>query len=121
MKTIMKAHKHLDQKAEALAQKHSHRLLQMRQRAMQHQRRSPWWLNPLAMMAVPAAAVAILVVSLWTPGVMLNEQQPAQPLAVKTPAGIPAWVADTQVPVEVLENIQFYEWLSHELKRKKHS
>ncbi len=112
----MKANKYLDQQAENLAQRHQARLDSMRKNALAQQRQIVWWLNPIAMMAVPAATMAILVVSVWTPDVLLNEIEPV-PVA-QTAEKIPAWVADTQVPVEVLENIKFYEWLSHELNKK---
>ena len=111
----MKANKYLDQQAEDLAQRHQIRLNAMRKKALQPQRQTVWWLNPIAMMAVPAATVALLIVSVWSPDT-LKQAEPI-PLA-QTAEKIPAWVADTQVPVEVLENIKFYEWLSHELNKR---
>jgi len=121
----MKANKYLDQQSEVLAQRHQKRLQSMRETALQHQRQTAWWLSPFAMMLVPAATVALLVVSVWTPELLLNETMPEAEIAqvvnkvpANMPSNVPAWVADTQVPVAVLENIKFYEWLSHELNKK---
>jgi len=117
----MKANKYLDQQAEILAQRHQKRLQSMRETALQHQRQTAWWLSPFAMMLVPAATMALLVVSVWMPGFFLNEITPSTEMVQlknDLPNNAPAWVADTQVPVDVLENIKFYEWLSHELNKK---
>lgn len=103
----------LDQLAQRLEQKHRRRLEAMTRSALQTQRPAPhlqWlhtaWMKP-AMVTAFAASLALAAVLLG----YLPEKQAIEPATV---AAMPEWVKDTDVPLTLLENIAFYDWLSQQ-------
>ena len=114
------ARRHLDQRAEALAQKHHRRLRQMTQTALEsrQRRRASIWRNPAFGVAAAAAFSVTLAISALLlrpdsatlPGDMTAQAPPAQTPAWLT--RLPGWVRDTETPLDLLENYAFYRWLA---------
>ncbi|WP_287600046.1 hypothetical protein [Thiothrix sp.] len=103
----------LDQFAQRLARKHQVRLEAMTRSALQVQpatARLSWlhkaWMKP-AMATAFAASLALAAVLLG----YLPEKKAIEPAAF---AAMPEWVKDTEVPLTLLENIAFYDWLSQQ-------
>ncbi|MBU0656975.1 MAG: hypothetical protein KJ914_17770 [Gammaproteobacteria bacterium] len=111
----------LDQLAQHLEQKHRHRLEAMTRATLQTPppavRRS--WLHPALMrplrlrsttttMVMAFAASAALAAVLLA---FLPEKSPTLPVTLAT---LPDWVKDTDVPLTLLENMAFYDWLSQQ-------
>lgn len=103
----------LDQLAQRLEQKHRTRLDAMTRAALQAQQpppRVPWlsavWMKPAMITAFTASIAAAAVLLVYLPG-----KKPAEPA---TFAALPAWVTDTDIPLTLLENIEFYDWLSQQ-------
>ena len=103
------ASKHLNHKAEKLAQKHRQRLNEMTEVALTtSSRRSFSWLAPQPVMALATLVVAVSVY--W----MLPSAEHSAPPPAMQMAVIPDWVLDDQVPLEVLESPEFYQWLAQQ-------
>lgn len=101
------ASKQLDIKAEQLEQRHQKRLNAITETAlMTSSRRS---LNLFASQPVLAFATLVLAVSVyWMLPPSENNTLPSAPQM----AIIPDWVLDDQVPLELLESPEFYQWLA---------
>ncbi len=103
------ASKQLDHKAEQLAQKHRQRLNEMTEVALTtSSRRSFSWLAPQ-----PALALATLVIAVSIYWMMPSPENDLLPPAPQV-AVIPDWVLDDQVPLEILESPEFYQWLAQQ-------
>ncbi len=111
------ARRHLDQRAEALAQKHHRRLQQMTQAALESRQRrhASIWRNP----AFGVAAAAAFSVTLAISALLLRPDSATRPddmsAQARTPAWLerlPGWVRDTETPLDLLENYAFYRWLA---------
>ncbi len=109
-----KLNKRLDQHSQELSYKYQRRLHDMTQLAIEQ--KSAYTLSsffaslvkPMPMMALASIFSFAVVVSLF-----LDEKKVYNSTAVlQTKADIPAWVKDTDVPLDVLENLDFYVWLS---------
>jgi len=100
----------LDRKAEQLAGRHSRRLDEMSETALQAKTgRAPGWLLPRPALALASVFIAVLIY--WMlPGPDRNTTAPAARVAV-----IPDWVLDEQVPLEILEAPEFYRWLADQM------
>lgn len=105
--------KQLDQLAQHLEQKHRTRLDAMTRAALQAPQPTPrgqWlsavWLKPAMITAFAASIATAAVLLVYLPG-----KKPAEPA---TFAALPAWVTDTDIPLTLLENIEFYDWLSQQ-------
>lgn len=103
----------LDRLAQRLEQKHRTRLDAMTRAALQAPQATPcvqWlsavWLKPAMITAFTASIAAAAIVLVYLPG-----KKPAEPA---TFAALPAWVTDTDIPLTLLENIEFYDWLSQQ-------
>lgn len=109
-----KLDKQLDQHSQKLAYKHLQRLHDMTKLAVY--KKSTYTLNsffaslvkPVPIMALASIFSFAVAVSLFLDG--RKGQTPTAMLQAK--ADIPAWVKDTDVPLDVLENLDFYVWLS---------
>ncbi|MDX9987402.1 MULTISPECIES: hypothetical protein [Thiothrix] len=113
--------KQFDQLAQHLEQKHRHRLEAMTRTALQTPPPSTclsWlhlvWIKPLrlrsattVMVSALAASAAIAVVLL----IVLPEKSPTPPATLVT---LPDWVKDTDVPLTLLTNMDFYDWLAQQ-------
>ncbi len=100
----------LDEKARHLARRHQRRLESITNEALAPTRRRP---APL----LPVAAVATLVVAVS--GYLLMPNDAASPeMAAATPAPLPGWVVDDEVPLELLEQPDFYRWLAEQLPQE---
>ncbi len=107
----------LQQSAEQLAQKHRQRLHRMTREAVYGKAastRPAWFSTWRTWVALPVLSLPGIAL-LW----QLNQQTGAprtQPrLALED--SVPAWVQDTEVPLAVLHNYDFYQWLEHELDK----
>ena len=117
----------LDDSAAQLAQRHRQRLHRMTHEAVYGQRphrmrHGAWW-RPALATGLPLAvfvSVALLLQPATQPQAPDTVAQVTPALPAKVPAKVPAWVQDTGVPLAVLENIEFYQWLEHELDKKHH-
>ena len=122
-KTKYKASELLQQSAEQLAQRHQQRLHQMTREAVYGNAVSPrnnLWCGLRWPVAVATPALAVLGVALiWQLSQQTANNQPAPQMAAG--GDIPAWVQDTEVPLAVLQNIEFYQWLENELDNPNHS
>jgi hypothetical protein len=100
--------KQFDQLAQHLGQKHRHRLETMTRAALQIPppitRLS--WMKP-AMLTAFAASATLAVVLL----IVLPEKSPTPPATLVT---LPDWVKDTDVPLTLLTNMDFYDWLAQQ-------
>ena len=103
----------LDQLAQRLEQKHRLRLDAMTRAALQAPQPAPrvqWlsavWLKP-AMITAFTASIAVAVVLL----IVLPEKSPTPPATLVT---LPDWVKDTDVPLTLLTNMDFYDWLAQQ-------
>lgn len=109
----------LQQSAEQLAQRHRRRLHEMTRQAVYGQSATvSWWSKRYwpAAIAVPALSLMAVVLVL-----QIERQTQPSPATLASNLDIPAWVEDTDVPVAVLQNMQFYQWLEHELDNPNHS
>ena len=103
----------LNQREQALAKKHYYRLQQMTERAIQAPQKKP--LVPLASWIKPTFATAFSIL-LITTVVFLYQYEEEKPLtsSLTTLPELPVWIADTDIPVTLIENIDFYHWLSQQ-------
>ncbi len=106
----------LDQKAKELAFKHQKRLHEMTALAVNQQSAYTFpsliasFLKPAPMMAL--ASVLSVAVAL---SIFLGKQDVQKSSGiVQARADMPAWVKDTDVPLDILENMDFYVWLSQQ-------
>lgn len=104
--------KKLDQLAQRLEQKHRTRLEAMTRAALRTPRPSRHasrWQFPCLkpVMATGLAASAAIAALLW---LSPREQTPA----MAGMAALPEWVADTGVPLTLLANMDFYDWLARQ-------
>lgn len=123
-KTKYKASELLEQSAEQLALRHQQRLHQMTREAVYGKRaassRHNLWRGLRRPVAVATPALALLgVVLIWQLSQQTTNNPPALQLAADK--NIPAWVKDTEVPLAVLQNIEFYQWLENELDNPNHT
>lgn len=100
----------LDRLAQRLEQKHHARLEAMTRAALQAQRPAPrfQWLSAAWMR--PAFATAFVLaasITLWVAYQTGKRASDAPALAQ-----LPTWVEDTQVPLTLLENMDFYDWFA---------
>ncbi len=120
--TNMKPTQLLQQSADQLAQKHQQRLHQMTRQAVYgaatEVRAARPWLRWPTLIAAPLASVLTIVV-VWQLSQQLDTDT-MQPTMVAD-STLPAWVQDTEVPVAVISNIEFYQWLEDELDKQDHS
>jgi len=122
-KTRYKASELLEQSAGQLAQRHQQRLHRMTRQAVYGKRTAPastrWrrlrW--PVTVTAPVLSVMAVIVV--W----QFSQPGKVTPTAATPPVAaveaVPAWVQDTRVPLAVLQNIEFYQWLENELDKTK--
>ena len=113
---------YLDQKAQKLAEKHQQRLETISKQALSHQRIHPpsnflsFFLSSLfkrLLTPAPMMAVAsIFVLSLAIPYFFESADKQLSSHALQVNAKLPTWVKDTEVPIALLENLDFYVWLS---------
>lgn len=110
----------LDQLAQRLEQKHRTRLEAMTREALHTQpaTRLPWlhpaWLKPLRLRSATATMVTAFAASAALAAVLLVFLPEKPPTAPVTLATLPDWVQDTDVPLTLLENMAFYDWLSQQ-------
>ncbi len=100
----------LDRRQQALANKHSARLHRMTQEALQLQPSpsSLWqsaWLKP----TVATAFSLMLVTSI----IFLNPAN-KKTHTLELDSHLPEWVTDTEVPLTLIENLEFYDWLAQQ-------
>lgn len=110
---------YLDQRQQTLTQKHQGDLHRITQNALQS-RHNKWSGN----WAKPALATAFSIM-LVTTIVLLRptEEQPeslnqlaehSTLLPTTLPSTLPEWLADTDVPLTLIESFEFYDWLAHQ-------
>jgi len=112
----LRAVNYLDQKELSLAQKYQQRLNKITTLALSNvslYSLSLWvkqWLTPAPMMAVASVfAISVAVVFYFE-----QQGQLLPPDNLQVNAKLPTWVKDTDVPLELLENMDFYVWLSQQ-------
>ncbi len=96
---------YLDQRKQQLTQKHQRRLQRMTVEAIQSREHSwhiPWKL-------VMASAFSIMLIATTAFLKKPETEQPSQP-----DMSLPAWVMDTEVPLTLIENLEFYDWLAQQ-------
>ncbi|HHJ35129.1 MAG TPA: hypothetical protein ENJ87_05130 [Gammaproteobacteria bacterium] len=112
--------------AEKLADLHQQRLHQMTREAiygLPEKRYQPdnvslrFGMNAWSVAVPVFSLVAILLV--WR--MIQQPQVVSQPPPLASKENVPAWVKDTDVPVAVIENIEFYQWLERELENENRS
>ncbi len=99
---------YLDRRKQALTHKHQRRLQRMTREAMLS-RAKPWhssWVKPAL-----ATAFSVMLVTTF---VLLKEGTENVPNPVLQDADLPAWVTDTEVPLTLIENLEFYDWLAQQ-------
>lgn len=107
------AKKRLNERKQALAKKHHYRLQQMTERAIQAPQKKP--LVPLASWIKPTFATAFSIF-LITTVMFLYQYEAEKPITASLAPlpKLPVWVTDTDTPVTLIENIDFYHWLSQQ-------
>jgi len=106
----------LNQSAEKLAAKHQQRLESMTLAALQKAEKKPLFESFLFLLPQPAyAAAALLLISAGV-GWMTLQNQSNELIESQTTAQLPEWLSDDQVPMELLENPEFYQWLANQPK-----
>jgi hypothetical protein len=106
-KTPITPNEYLDQHTQRLAKKHQRRLQTMTFEAIDSlpkKRRSIWFKPVLA----SAFTVAIIATTL----LLQNTEKPIVATA------LPAWVMDTETPVTLIENLDFYDWLAQQTEQQ---
>ncbi len=99
----------LDHKTRQLAEKHRQHLDEMTEAALATSPRYSFnWLIPQAALAVAALVVTVSIY--W----MLPPAENSTPQPTMQVAVIPDWVLDDQVPLEILESPEFYQWLAQQ-------
>ena len=101
----------LNSRQQTLADKHHSRLVKMTQEALQPQE-NIWrslWMKP----ALATAFSLLLVTSI----VILNSPE-KQTGSVTPDVNLPEWVTDTEVPLTLIENLEFYDWLAQQPENK---
>ncbi len=105
----------LQSSAERLAQKHQQRLHQMTREAVYGKaKKQPFQFGMFSKVAVSVFSFALLVF-LWQAQPLQNHPPGIENIASST--DVPQWVKDADVPVAVLENLEFYQWLEKELEK----
>jgi len=106
----------LNQSAKNLAAKHQQRLENMTTAALQKAAKKPLLESFLFLLPQPAyAAAALLLVSAGV-GWMTLQNQSNELIESQTTAQLPEWLSDDQVPMDLLENPEFYQWLANQPK-----
>jgi len=113
----------LQQGADKLAAAHQQRLHQMTRAAVYGAKpdralsaSGPSWFRENAWTVVAPVFSLSLLVLVWQLVQQADVAIPSPPLALKEP--VPDWVKDAEVPVAVIENIEFYQWLEKELQNE---
>ncbi|MDQ7015740.1 MAG: hypothetical protein Q9N68_05110 [Gammaproteobacteria bacterium] len=111
---MKKANELLNQSAHKLAEKHQQRLRQMTLEALELAEKKPF-LNSLRFLLPPPAyaAAALLFISAGFGWLSLQNSSESESQIV---AQLPEWLSDEQVPMELLENPDFYQWLAKQPK-----
>ena len=112
----MKAYDYLQQSAEQLAKKHQQRLHQMTRVAVFGERKKQTFHFDLFTKVASVTFALLLMVVVWQVKPLQDASLSIDKHALNS--DIPQWVQDTNVPVVVLENIEFYQWLEKELEGK---
>jgi len=113
---MKKVNKLLDQSAQRLAAKHQQRLESMTSAALQKDEKKPLFELFLFLLPQPAyTAAALLLISAGF-GWMTLQNQSNEIIESQTTAQLPEWLSDDQVPMELLENPEFYQWLAKQPK-----
>lgn len=96
---------YLEGRKQELSQKYQRQLYRMTQEALQSQKNNAQksWFMP-----VMAATFSILLV---TTLVLLNTSDQS---SEQTETDLPTWVTDTNVPLNLIENLEFYDWLAQQ-------
>lgn len=96
---------YLEGRKQTLTQKHQRHLHRMTQEALQSQENNNQksWFKP----AMATAFSVMLVTTL----VLLNTSDKS---SEQSETDLPAWVTDTNVPLNLIENLEFYDWLAQQ-------
>ena len=111
-KPNLSSSEYLEKRKHALTQKHTHRLHRMTQEALESRQNKRFqfvWVKPV----LATAFSILLLVAVMLFKVPENPQQPVGQSA-SIMAKLPEWVTDTQVPLSLIENLEFYEWLAQQ-------
>ena len=113
----------LDVDAEKLAQEHQQRLHQMTRAAVygkvKEGRKPAFALWPVAVPVLSLMAITLVWQLTQQPEV--SSLQPVIALKENVPESAPDWVRDADVPLAVIENVEFYQWLEKELNNEDHT
>ncbi len=114
--------KNLDQIEARLSQKHQQRLNEISQKALQLGSTRPLFslhstliqtlIKPLPILILSSLLMLSVLINTLFEYQNIQEKSPNIPDNVLVANKIPTWVKDTQVPLELLENMDFYVWLS---------
>ena len=125
----LNAKEYLDKRQELLARRHRLHLQAMTREVLASRLQAHWqrrfiWFKPA--MAAAFASVAVLLLaplmvaklSVDTPHTQYAQSKPGDSM------NLPEWVTDTDVPLTLIENLEFYDWLakqpdSEQVQKKK--
>lgn len=106
---------HLEQRGQALAQKHHRRLQKMTHQALESQQtKHSRWIKP-TMATTFSLLLITTVVFLYKQD---NQHNNALEKHVSTTQPLPIWLIDTNVPITLIENLEFYHWLSQQTDKQ---
>ncbi len=112
---------HLDARSEELARKHHRRLQSMTYAALDTRLRKQerhWLKTGFAAAAGTALSLAVAIgIGLQLQGTEDTRQSQIATLERQPDAlmeNLPPWVKDTDTPVELIENLEFYQWLAQQ-------
>ncbi len=123
----------LDQSTIEISQRHRVRLEQMTMQAVAHRsrqhrekRQSPKQprsnkYRPFAFPLAMASSV-MFVLWLWWPLQQTTAPQNNPAVVAISPSntGVPEWVTDTEIPISLLDNMAFYDWLAKQKDEQNH-
>lgn len=110
---------YLDEKNQRLSQRYQYRLRKMTNWVINNHPSSllSLLLKPLSFVLKPVpmmALASILAISVTVTVLFEKRDEQLSPHSFQANAKLPTWVKDTDVPVELLENLDFYVWLSQQ-------
>ncbi len=111
---------HLDQHEQALAKKHQQRLRAMTQEALYPQQQ-PWhasWVKPAMVTAFSVLLVSTVIFLKAPVSINPNTDSAIPPQSMPLSMPLPEWVMDTDIPLTLIENLEFYDWLAQQPEEK---
>ena len=109
-----KLNQHLNEKEESLKNKKQQQLQKITRWVMKN-KSHPTSLFKWMLTSVPTMAlVSLFTISITVTILNSDNNEQLTPYSLQANAKLPVWVKDTNVPLELLENLDFYVWLSQQ-------